>query len=216
VNLNLDNKIIIVTHGANRIGRGIVKALAAENAVPVIVDSNELDNLKTLENIGSKGFQVVAELANPDECENAIRKIVEKFNHIDGLVNNGDAPGNIDLGKENSEEFIASLHRNLVHYYLMAHHALPYLKQSQGAIVNIGSKTDGTGKRDTSEYAASNGGKNALTREWAVELLPYSIRVNAVIVAEYCTPEEIANMAIFLLSERSSHTTGQLIHTDGG
>jgi L-fucose dehydrogenase len=130
----------------------------------------------------------------------------------------------------------------------MAHHALPYLKQSKGAIVNIGSKTAETGQGNTSAYAASNGGRNALTREWAVELLPYSIRVNAVIVAECYTPlyntwiktfenpeeklksitekipfenrmttaEEIANMVVFLLSERSSHTTGQLIHVDGG
>ena len=130
----------------------------------------------------------------------------------------------------------------------MAHHALPALKKSGGAIVNIGSKTAETGQGNTSAYAASNGGRNALTREWAVELLPFGIRVNAVIVAECWTPlydkwinslpdpeaqrrdiesriplgqrmttsEEIASMVAFLLSERSSHTTGQLIHVDGG
>ncbi|MDO7715033.1 MAG: SDR family oxidoreductase, partial [Flavobacteriaceae bacterium] len=97
-------------------------------------------------------------------------------------------------------------------------------------------------------YAAANGGRNALTREWAVELLPYSIRVNAVIVAECYTPlykkwiqtfsnpekklkeitqniplgnrmttaQEIGDTVAFLLSERSSHTTGQLIFVDGG
>jgi L-fucose dehydrogenase len=115
-------------------------------------------------------------------------------------------------------------------------------------IVNIGSKTAETGQGNTSAYAAANGGRNALTREWAVELLPYGIRVNAIIVAECFTPlyenwiktfpnpeeklksitekiplekrmttsEEIANTAAFLLSEKSSHTTGQLIHVDGG
>jgi len=130
----------------------------------------------------------------------------------------------------------------------MAHHALPYLKQSKGSIVNISSKTAETGQGNTSAYAAANGGRNALTREWAVELLKYGIRVNAVIVAECFTPlyetwiktfenpaaqlktitdkipfenrmttaEEIANMVVFLLSEKSSHTTGQLIHVDGG
>ncbi len=141
-----------------------------------------------------------------------------------------------------------SLHRNLVHYYLVAHYALPELIKSKGSIVNIGSKTAETGQGGTSAYAAANGGRNALTREWAVELLKYGIRVNAVIVAECFTPlyqtwiqtlpnpeqklehikakipfekrmttaEEIANMVAFLLSERSSHTTGQLIHVDGG
>ncbi len=248
MNLNLNEKIIIVTGGAKGIGEGIVKALAAENAIPVIVGRKEADNLKALESIGSKGFQVVAELTNPDECENAIKKIVQKFGRIDGLVNNAGVNDGVGLEKGNYEQFVASLHKNLIHYYLMAHHALPYLKQSKGAIVNIGSKTAETGQGDTSAYAASNGGRNALTREWAVELLPYSIRVNAVIVAECYTPlydkwiktfenseeklksitekiplenrmttaDEIANMVVFLLSDKSSHTTGQLIHVDGG
>jgi L-fucose dehydrogenase len=141
-----------------------------------------------------------------------------------------------------------SIHKNLVHYYLIVHHALPHLKESKGSIVNIGSKTAETGQGNTSAYAASNGGRNALTREWAVELLPYEIRVNSVIVSEsytplydkwiktfanpeeklksitgkipfqhrMTTPEEIANMVVFLLSQRSSHTTGQLIYVDGG
>jgi L-fucose dehydrogenase len=130
----------------------------------------------------------------------------------------------------------------------MAHYALPELIKSKGAIVNISSKTAETGQGNTSAYAAANGGRNALTREWAVEMLPYNIRVNAVIVAECYTPlydswiksfpnpseklnqitrkiplgkrmttaEEIANMVVFLLSDCSSHTTGQLIHVDGG
>jgi len=143
---------------------------------------------------------------------------------------------------------MASLHKNMVHYYLMAHHALPALKKSKGAILNITSKTADTGQGNTSAYAAANGGRNALTREWAVELLKYGIRVNAIVVAECWTPlyenwintlpnpqekraeieakiplgnrmttaEEIANTTAFLLSERSSHTTGQLIYVDGG
>jgi L-fucose dehydrogenase len=125
---------------------------------------------------------------------------------------------------------------------------LPALKKSKGAVVNIGSKTSVTGQGGTSGYAAANGGRNALTREWAVELLPYAIRVNAVIVAECFTPlyekwintfdnpkekmksitqkipleqrmttaSEIANTVAFLLSSRSSHTTGQLVYVDGG
>src|SRR5690606_4403280 len=88
----------------------------------------------------------------------------------------------------NYEKFIASLHKNLVHYYLMAHHALPFLKVSKGAMVNIGSRTAETGQGGTSAYAASNGGRNALTREWAVELLDHGIRVNAVIVGDCWTP----------------------------
>jgi len=65
---------------------------------------------------------------------------------------------------------------------------LPYLKKTKGNIVNIGSKVSVTGQGNTSGYAASKGAVNALTREWAVELLPYSIRVNTVLPAEVWTP----------------------------
>jgi L-fucose dehydrogenase len=251
MDLGLKDKIIIVSGGAKGIGEGIVKVLAAEGAKPVIIGRNENDNLKTIQEIetaGGKAFQVVAELTSPDECEKAVRLIIEKFGRIDGLVNNAGVNDGVGLENGDYTKFMASLHKNLVHYYLLAHHVLPELKKSKGAIVNITSKTADTGQGNTSAYAASNGGRNALTREWAVELLKYGIRVNAVVVAECFTPlyekwihtlpnpneklkeieskiplenrmttaEEIANMVAFLLSSKSSHTTGQLVYVDGG
>lgn len=251
MNLNLKDKIILVSGGAKGIGEGIVKVLAAEGALPVIIGRNETDNLKTVaavEAAGGKAWQVAAELTEPAACETAVKKVIEKFNRIDGLVNNAGVNDGVGLESGDYEKFMASLHKNLVHYYLLAHYALPELKKSKGSIVNITSKTADTGQGNTSAYAASNGGRNALTREWAVELLKYGIRVNAVVVAECFTPlyarwietlpnpqeklkeieakiplgnrmtsaEEIANAVAFLLSERSSHTTGQLIYVDGG
>ena len=247
MNLDLKDKIIIVTGGAKGIGAGITKALAAEGAIPVVVGRDANDNDAIIKEVGAS-LGITAELTHPEACENAVRITVEKFGRIDGLVNNAGVNDGIGLEKGNYESFIASLHKNVVHYYLMAHHALPELIKSKGSIVNIGSKVAETGQGNTSAYAASNGGRNALTREWAVELLKYGIRVNAVIVAECYTPlyekwiktlpnpeeklrsitdkiplgkrmttaEEIADMVVFLLSERSSHTTGQLIYVDGG
>ena len=81
-----------------------------------------------------------------------------------------------------------SIERNVSHYFSMAQLTLPHLKNTKGAIVNITSKTSITGQGGTSAYVAANGGRNALTREWALELLPYEIRVNAVVVAECYTP----------------------------
>ncbi|NCT77080.1 MAG: SDR family oxidoreductase [Chitinophagaceae bacterium] len=248
MDLQLKDKIVIVTGGAKGIGLGIVQQLAAEGAVPVIVGRNQQDNEEALASIGGKGWQVTAELSDPAASPMAVQAVMEKYARIDGLVNNAGANDGVGLAGGSYEAFMASLHRNVVHYYLMAHHALPALKASSGAIVNISSKTAETGQGGTSAYAAANGGRNALTREWAVELLPYSIRVNAIVVAECWTPlyeswisqqsnseemlraivshiplekrmtttAEIAAMACFLLSARSSHTTGQLIHVDGG
>lgn len=251
MNLNLKDKVIVVTGGAKGIGLGICQVLAAEGAIPFIIGRNETDNIKAVKEIeanGGRAKYTQAELTNPEDCKNAIQQVITQCGQIDGLVNNAGVNDGVGLESGNYDSFMASLHKNLVHYYLMAHYALPELKKSKGSIVNIGSKTADTGQGNTSAYAASNGGRNALTREWAVELLPYGIRVNAVIVAECYTPlyenwiqtfknpeeklkeisdkiplenrmttsEEIANTVAFLLSERSSHTTGQLVYVDGG
>lgn len=251
MNLQLEGKVIIVTGGAKGIGEAIVKVLAGEGAIAVIIGRNAEDNLKVVAEIeagGGAAFQIEAELTKPEESEKAVRLTVQQFGRIDGLVNNAGVNDGVSLQDGGYERFMASLHKNLVHYYLMAHYALPELIKSKGAIVNIGSKTAETGQGGTSAYAAANGGRNALTREWAVELLKTGIRVNAVIVAECWTPlyewwvnqqpdpqakidaivskiplenrmttaEEIANTVAFLLSSKSSHTTGQLIHVDGG
>jgi L-fucose dehydrogenase len=251
MDLQLKDKVVIVTGGAKGIGEGICRALAAEGAIPVIIGRNEKDNsalAESIKTLGNKVFQVVAELSRPEECKKAVDAVLAEFGRIEGVVNNAGTNDGVGLEDGDYERFMASLHKSLVHYYLIVHHALPALKQSKGAIVNISSKTAETGQGHTSAYAAANGGRNALTREWAVELLKYGIRVNAIVVAEcwtpqyskwiktlanadeklkeitakiplenrMTTPEEIANTAVFLLSERSSHTTGQLIYVDGG
>jgi L-fucose dehydrogenase len=191
MNLQLTDKVVIVTGGAKGIGKGIVDVLAKEGAIPVIVGRSEADNMlavKEVEAAGGKAWQVVAELSQPEECEKAVKSVIEKFNRIDGLINNAGVNDGVGLETGDYKRFMESLHKNVVHYYLMAHFALPELKKSKGSIVNITSKTAETGQGNTSAYAASNGGRNALTREWAVELAKYSIRVNALVVAECYTP----------------------------
>jgi L-fucose dehydrogenase len=251
MDLHLQKHVILVTGGAKGIGAAICRVLAAEGATPVVIGRNLADNERVVDEItksGGQAFAVQAELTRTDDCRQAVQTAVERFGRIDGLVNNAGINDGVNLEHGDTEKFLASLRKNLVHYYDMAHFALPELKKSRGAIVNIGSKVAETGQGGTSAYAAANGGRNALTREWAVELAKYGIRVNAVIVAECWTPmyetwlstqrdpsaarreiesriplgqrmttgEEIAHTVAFLLSQRSSHTTGQLIHVDGG
>jgi L-fucose dehydrogenase len=187
MDLGLKDKIIIVTGGAKGIGAGITRSLAAEGAIPVVVGRNAEDNDAIIKEVGT-GFGITAELTHPDECERAVKETIEKFGRIDGVINNAGVNDGVGLEKGNYEAFVASLHKNLIHYYLIVHHALPDLIKSKGSIVNIGSKVADTGQGNTSAYAAANGGRDALTREWAVELLKYGIRVNAVIVAECYTP----------------------------
>ena len=191
MDLHLKDKVIIVTGGAKGIGEGIVKVLAAEGAIPVIIGRNEKDNLDTMHAVtaaGGKCSQVPAELMQPAACEQAVKTVMAQFGRIDGVVNNAGANDGVGLENGNYDAFMASLHKNMVHYYLVVHYALPELKKSKGAVVNITSKTAETGQGGTSAYAAANGARNALTREWAVELLKYGIRVNAVVVAECFTP----------------------------
>ncbi|MDA9843302.1 SDR family oxidoreductase [Flavobacteriaceae bacterium] len=191
MDLKLKGKIIIVTGGSKGIGYGICERLILEGAIPVIIGRNKETipkALKELEKLGGKAGVAYAELTDPDQCKLAVDKIIQDYGTIDGLVNNAGINDSISLSEGSFEEFTQSIHRNLTHYYMMAHYCLPALKKSKGSIVNIGSKTSFTGQGGTSGYAAANGGRNALTREWAVELLPFAIRVNAVIVAECYTP----------------------------
>lgn len=248
----LKDKVFIVTGGSKGIGEGVSRSLAAEGAIPVIASRSVAASeqlVKELLATGRSASFIAGDLAEPSQCQAVVEQTISRFGRIDGIVNNAGVNDGVGLENGSPEGFLSSLHKNLLHYYSLVHFALPYLKESRGAIVNISSKVALTGQGQASGYAAAKGAQLALAREWAAELLPYGIRVNAVLPAEVLTPlyenwlntafddpeakrkeitgkiplekrmttkAEIADMVVFLLSARSSHTTGQWIIVDGG
>ncbi|MBB4220013.1 SDR family oxidoreductase [Variovorax guangxiensis] len=189
MDLHLKDKVVIVTGGGSGIGAAISMTLAQEGAVPVIFGKNPLDApfeeaLRKLQP-RTRFFQL--ELMEEAACVKAIADTATAFGRIDGLVNNAGVNDSVGL-EAGRDAFVSSLERNLIHCYVMAHHCLPHLKASKGAIVNISSKTAVTGQGNTSGYTAAKGAQLSLTREWAASLLEDGVRVNAVIPAEVMTP----------------------------
>lgn len=191
MDLGLDGKVILVTGGAKGIGAAIVRAAVAEGMRVVIVDRDEVEGLRLVAEITTAGGCCDLVLAHLDEagaCQPAVAATLALHGRIDAVVNNAGVNDGVGLEHGDPQAFSRSLRRNLLHYYEMVHFALPALTSSHGAIVNIASKVALTGQGGTSGYAAAKGAILALTREWAVELLPAGIRVNAVIPAEVMTP----------------------------
>ncbi|TPE51017.1 SDR family oxidoreductase [Amaricoccus solimangrovi] len=244
MDLGLRDRLIVVTGGGSGIGAAITEVLAEEGARPVILARRAPD----ADWLAATGADFVAvELSDDEACRAAVATLRARHGAVHGLVNNAGANDGVGLDA-GPAAFRASLDRNLVHYYTMAHLLADDLRAARGAIVNIGSKTGLTGQGGTSAYVAAKAAALGLTREWAVDFLPSGVRVNAVVVAEVMTPlyrrwldtladpeaalaeitrriplggrmttaREIADTCVFLLSDRSGHTTGQWIHVDGG
>lgn len=238
MNLGLKDKVVIVTWDSKGMIGEISNLLAAEGAIPVLVSSeqqNMLNSIKTIHDKNQNASYAFPGVISPENCKDVVASVKMEFGRIDGLVNISCVNDGVGLESGNYEDLKESISKYSVHCNPMAHYVLPELKKSKGAIVNIDLKTSG--------YAATNEVRNTFMREWAAELLPYNIRVNAVIVSESCTPikgrsintfvnteneikeiieelpfknlvptcKQIANTVVFLLSDKSGQTTGQLI-----
>jgi L-fucose dehydrogenase len=191
MDLQLKDKVVLVTGGAKGIGAAITRTCALEGAVAVAVDRDTPACQQLHDELHRQGLKIgfiAMDLSPAANCKVIVQRAVATFGHIDALVNNAGINDKVGLEHGSPEDFVSSLERNLLHYYNMVHYALPYLKRARGAIVNISSKTALTGQGGTSGYVASKGAILGLTREWAAELLPCGIRVNAVIPAEVMTP----------------------------
>ena len=191
MDLALKDKVIVVTGGGAGIGEAVSLACLDEGAKVVVVShrsGNVREFLERMEAERRSCHFFEADLEDASLCRDAMIYVEQLHGRIDGLVNNAGANDGIGLASGDPDRFLLSLKRNLVHYYAMAHYALPLLKASTGSIVNVSSKVALTGQGGTSAYAAAKGAQLALTREWAAELLPFGIRVNSILPAEVMTP----------------------------
>ena len=245
MDLQLQNKTVIVTGGAKGIGAAAVESFAAEGANVAIAGRSPTEGQSLAKEVG--GIFIEAELTEEDACRRVVDETLIAFGRIDILVNNAGFNDGRDL-ETSPAEFMASVQLNLSHVYTLVHLCRNELAKNEGAIVNVSSKVAVTGQGSTSGYAAAKGAMNALTREWAIALAPDNVRVNCITPAECITPQyqrwfdslknpngtraaieqlvplghrmttpkELADMIVFLASPRSGHTTGQIVFVDGG
>ena len=191
MDLELQGKVVVVTGGAQGIGEAVVRTLAQEGAIPVIIDRNEAAGQRLRGALGAENHRcelVVCDLVDAGACSAAVDAATRLAGAPFGLVNNAGRNDGVALRDGTADAFVDSLRQNLVHYFEMTQAVLPALERAQGAVVNVASKVALTGQGGTSGYAAAKGAILALTREWAVDLLPHGVRVNAVIPAEVMTP----------------------------
>ena len=191
MDLQLQDHVILISGAASGIGAATSWGLAREGAIPFLVDRDAAACAAlaaALTQAGHRCATWVGELDAAPACAAAVEAALSAFGRLDGLVNNAGFNDGVGLEQGSEAAFLASLRANLLHYYLLAHYALPALKAGPGAIVNVASKVALRGQGHTSGYAAAKGGQLALTRDWAVELRTYGIRVNAVVPAEVETP----------------------------
>jgi L-fucose dehydrogenase len=191
MDLQLRDKVILITGGAKGIGAAITRGCASEGAIPAFVDKDEKAGKELVSELQKSDVRcefIAADLLRVESCSASVEAALRKFGRLDALVNNVGVNDNVGLEHGSPEKYLRSLELNLLHYYNMAHYALPALKKAQGCIVNVASKVAMTGQGGTSGYASAKGAILALTREWAAELLKYGIRVNAIVPAEVDTP----------------------------
>jgi NAD(P)-dependent dehydrogenase (short-subunit alcohol dehydrogenase family) len=190
MNLELQDRSVLVTGGASGIGAACVRGFATEGAKVAIVDQDRkrAEALAgELTGVGACVVCIAADLTEESACREAVAAAQQALGPLEILINNAGVNDSVGLDRPPAE-FLESLRRNLLHVYAVTHFARDALIKARGSIVNIGSKVAVTGQGGTSGYAAAKGGILALTREWALALAPFGVRANCVVPAECDTP----------------------------
>lgn len=241
----LENKIAIITGGAQGIGKAAVKKFAEEGAIVIIWDVNEEKASATInefKNISTSiEFQKV-DVTELDSVSEAAKQIIEKYNKIDILINNAGITRDASFLKMTSEQWQQVIDVNLTGVFNCTKAVAPYMVEKlYGKIVNTSSVVGLYGNFGQTNYVATKSGIIGMTKVWARELGRKGINVNAVAPGFIATemvstvpekvldmlkertplgklgePEDIANAYLFLASDEAKYINGAVLSVDGG
>ena len=243
--MDLKGRVAIVTGGAQGIGKSIATQLALAGANVVIADVAEEMAKSTAEEISQKGSEavsIVVDVSSLSSVEEMVKKTLDKFDRIDILINNAGITRDALVMRMKEEDWDMVLDINLKGAFNCIKIVSPIMmKQRFGKIVNIASIVGINGNAGQANYSASKGGLIALTKTCAKELASRQINVNAVApgfiqtsmterlsaevreklssqipLGKIGNPDDVANAVLFLVSEKSSYITGEVIKVDGG
>jgi 3-oxoacyl-[acyl-carrier protein] reductase len=240
--MTLDSKVALITGGACGIGAEIAKKFAQEGAKVALCDVDSDTGLKTAQDIGEKAQFYQLDIGNEDEVNTTIEKIIKDSTKIDVLVNNAGVTNDKLLLRMTKEDWEHVIKINLTGTFLVTRAVIKHMvKQRYGKIVNIASVIGMIGNAGQANYAASKAGIIGFTKSCAKELAVRNITVNAIApgfietrmtdaipedikqnylklipMKRFGKPDDVANLALFLSSDKSSYITGQILCLDGG
>ena len=241
----LEGKVALVTGAGRGIGKAIAVRFAQEGAnvafTDLVVNEAVEETVKELEALGVKAKAYASNAANFDETHEVVKQVIEDFGRIDILVNNAGITKDGLMMRMSEAQWDAVINVNLKSAFNFIHAVTPVMaKQRSGSIINMSSVVGVSGNAGQCNYSASKAGMIGLAKSIAKEMGPRGIRANCIapgfIITEMTnqlsqeikdqwaqqipmrrggTPEDVANVAVFLGSDLSSYVSGQVIHCCG-